>query len=1045
MTYASEVAADSPVLWWRFGESSGTTATDASGNGRHGTYNGSPTLGVTGLVTDGDTAVSFDGINDYVTYSGAVLANSSASTIEFWYDQAAADTGIAFRVTGTSSHQEAAISGSSVFEVNPTGTGSTSVTGVSGLTDGNRHHVVLTYDDVGDTVTVYVDGSSVGTSTVGGGGRLINIDTVAFGATVGGTTFLAGIFDEFAIYGTALSGARVSAHYAAGIASAANEVALDAVMPPIVGALELETSRLAHIDAEMPPIVGSLFLAPSRTVALDATMPPIVGALTLDSGQAEVSLAGVMPALVGSFALAGVTESQVNRAGAWVRDNIGEATWSPAVVPPTAIEPEARVVALSYPAPTIDGTQLILDVTETEEPAYRHRIVVAGRDITFWRGAPTPPMDFQRIQPLGHGAGTFQLPQAVVPFETPGVGDLAWLKKGAPVLSQSVDRATNEVVSTDWRGLVIAHDISGGVLTVECGGHAAGRAALQDRQMQLIQHRLDSGLAMAGAIRQLRLSHVPYYGPTTGISLIRWGGGGLLDYINELSAKMTTLDGDQWTTMPNEDGVYSTYLRDLETIHGTVYLDDARIKADLRSDLAEEPNQIFASGVTPDGMVVKFGAYPGLIAGGAAPYPFTDNRDFGIGTTNAETDTGDGIVVMGWRLNVSGLLDGRPNYNDYDVEMGEAIKDLKRAAKLPVNSTMTKAAWAALFDISKTGYTLRGIRILPAAATSEITPWRLSSNGSLIARNPGYVASTIAVHRTIAMGAGFSRTQIRQWARQELGTGTQWRGTIEINTGAIVGGDHTPGAEVTSILRAKDIQPGMNLYLPLFAGGIVVHVAGVSVTNEGRTVTLVVDTKPGDTLPVWAAIQRDRDNRNTVHRSFFAQRRSSSFERENTFDEVGGIIEPKVLNPDDWTVFPVPAKQAGTIEKLRLSLSPNREFVVAVFGRKITEARLRRVTNNPLSPAGTKRWTSESQHAKLDRNYVMLYVAGSDEDPCGYSPGRKSEGDSLTGRWEDDASFPFVTFMNDTDRGSVLWVAVWVGASSTIDGGRIMWPSAEEY
>lgn len=1017
MTYASEVVADSPLLWWRLGDASGTTATDSSGNGRNGTYVGSPTLGTTSLLTgDSNTAVTLNGSTQYITYADTTDLTSFA--VEVWAKTTATtDRDLVGRYDTTSGTQIFLIYMDSTGRANAivrTTLGQTFLTpsaGVGIINDGSRHHVALRFVQGGGTnnVQLYVDGTLVAQNSRTG--TPTTADVVfqvgqALGSGGSGGRWN-GVVDEVAYYSTAVSAARLGVHYTAG-------------------------------SSGTPTIITPGFIASAAQVFA----PTILQSTKIEPGFIASTAQVFAPTLLVEDQ---VGEPEPNRAGAWVRDNIGEATWTPAVVPPTTIEPEARVVALSYPAPTIDGTHLILDVTETAEPAYRHRIIVNGHDITYWRGAPTPPMDFQRIQPLGHGAGTLRLPQAVVPFETPGVGDLSWLTKGASVISQSVDRETNEVVSTDWRGLVIAHDISGGVLTIECGGHAAGRAALQDRQMQLIQYRLDSGLAMAGAIRQLRLSHVPYYGPVTGISLIRWGGGNHLDYINELSAKMTTLDGDQWTTMPNEDGSYSTYLRDTETIHGTVYLDDARIKADLRSDLAEEPNQIFASGVAPDGMVVKFGAYPGLVAAPAAPYPFDDGRNFGIGTTNAETDTGDGIVVMGWRLNVTGFLDGRPNYNDYDAGMGEAIKDLKRVARLPVTSTMTKAAWAALFDISATGYTLRGIRILPAAATSEITPWRLSANGSIIARNPGYVASTIAVHRTIAMGAGFSRTQIRQWARQELGTGTQWRGTIEINTGAIVGGDHTPGAEVTSILRALDIQPGVNLYLPLFAGGIVVHVAGVSVTNEGRTVTLVVDTKPGDTLPVWAAIQRDRDNRNTVHRSFFAQRRSADLERENTFDEVGGKIEPIALTPDNWTVFPVVAKQAGTIEKVRLSLSPNREFVMAVFGRKPSPGRLRRVTNAPLTLAGRKRWTEEAVYDALNRDYVVLYVAGSDEDPCGYFPGRKSEDDALTGRWEDDASFPFVTFMNDTDRGSVLWVAVWVGASSTIDGGRIMWPSAEEY
>ncbi len=64
MAYADVVLADSPLAYYRLGESSGTTMTDSSGNGRHGTYVGSPTLGAAGLVP-GDTCADFDGVNDY--------------------------------------------------------------------------------------------------------------------------------------------------------------------------------------------------------------------------------------------------------------------------------------------------------------------------------------------------------------------------------------------------------------------------------------------------------------------------------------------------------------------------------------------------------------------------------------------------------------------------------------------------------------------------------------------------------------------------------------------------------------------------------------------------------------------------------------------------------------------------------------------------------------------------------------------------------------------------------------------------------------------
>lgn len=1052
MTYASEVLADSPLLYWRLGDASGTTATDSSGNGRHGTYAGSPTLGTTGLLSsDSDTAVTFDGVDDSVTY--ADTTNLTNFSIEAWIKTTATgERVIASRYNSASAEQMFMLELDSLGRASiiiRTGTGASAISGSAALNDGLRHHIVATFNNATDAVVLYVDGVSAATGSRTG--NLVTFDTpFVVGAWGGGTVRFSGVIDEVAHYSTVLSSTRVAAHYAAGTAVAsANEITLSAQVPQVTGGVTLTTSHALRSEGQIPPLVGDLhlFAETTRQVHLDATIPPLAANLRLNvDGVAAIEVAGILPSVEGSLQFQTGAESQVNRAGSWVRDNIGEAQWTPAVVTPSVPMPQSVVRAQAFTAPTITGTHTQIQPTYATEPAHRDRLVVGGKDITFWRDVPTPTPDFQWVQPLGYGAATFTLPQAVVPFETPGVGDLSWLRKGAKVVIQRVDPETDAIVATDWRGIVVAFDVSGNQLTVECGGDAVGRAALQDRQMMLIQRRMDAGLMVAHAIRNLKLRHGPILGETTGINLIRWGGGGMLDYINELVSKMTTVDGDQWTVMPDDDGVYHTTLRDLTTIHGTVYLDDARVKGDLRSDMSEEPNRIFASGVTPDGMVVKFGAYPGLVQAAAPPYPFNDEHVFGPGTTDADTDTGDGVTVMGWRLHVAGYLDARINYSDYDAEMAEAIRDLKREAKLPVSGNMTTAAWAALYDLSATGYSLSNIRIMPAAATDEVTNWRRSANGSIIARNPSYDPSVIPVDRTIAMGAGFTRSQIRQWARKELATEAAWRGTIEITTGAIVAGDHTPGSPIASILRARDIRPGMNLSLPLFAGGIVVHVAGVSITDQGRNVLLAVDTRPGDTLPVWAAIQRDRENRATVHRSFMQQRRAADLERENTFDEVGGRITPLSLDAG-WNVFPVVAKQAGTIQRLAMQVSPAREFVVAVFGRRISRAALRAVTNEPLTEAGSKRWTSESVNNRLQRQHVMLYVAGSDEDPCGYSPGRKSDDSpvTLTGRFEDDASFPFVTYSNDTDRGSVLWVAVWVGEATTLQGGRIMWPSAEEY
>jgi hypothetical protein len=82
--YASTVLADHPLGYWRLGESSGTTAFDSSGNGHNGTYVGGVTLGVPGLIGNGDpdTAASFSG-SGHVDL-GTLNLNLSTVTLEAW-------------------------------------------------------------------------------------------------------------------------------------------------------------------------------------------------------------------------------------------------------------------------------------------------------------------------------------------------------------------------------------------------------------------------------------------------------------------------------------------------------------------------------------------------------------------------------------------------------------------------------------------------------------------------------------------------------------------------------------------------------------------------------------------------------------------------------------------------------------------------------------------------------------------------------------------------------------------------------------------------
>ena len=68
LTYAQNVALIPNLLaYWKLDETSGTTATDASGNGYNGTYSGPTLNSIAGPSAGMGNAPSFDGINDKMT------------------------------------------------------------------------------------------------------------------------------------------------------------------------------------------------------------------------------------------------------------------------------------------------------------------------------------------------------------------------------------------------------------------------------------------------------------------------------------------------------------------------------------------------------------------------------------------------------------------------------------------------------------------------------------------------------------------------------------------------------------------------------------------------------------------------------------------------------------------------------------------------------------------------------------------------------------------------------------------------------------------
>ncbi len=81
--YGAAVYNDDPDLYWRLGESSGTTAADSGRSLNDGTYRSGVTLGAAGAVA-GNSAATFDGGDD-VVYSNGAFSNPTVFSTEAWF------------------------------------------------------------------------------------------------------------------------------------------------------------------------------------------------------------------------------------------------------------------------------------------------------------------------------------------------------------------------------------------------------------------------------------------------------------------------------------------------------------------------------------------------------------------------------------------------------------------------------------------------------------------------------------------------------------------------------------------------------------------------------------------------------------------------------------------------------------------------------------------------------------------------------------------------------------------------------------------------
>lgn len=706
--------------------------------------------------------------------------------------------------------------------------------------------------------------------------------------------------------------------------------------------------------------------------------------------------------------------------------------FEPAVDPAPARAAKRRVIAASaFDNVDTTGTEATYDVVTKTRRRLRERYVIGGKDATYIFGVETE-LTWQLVSPLLYGPATARFPGIKTPFRQVGSGSLRWLRKGANVRVQLVND-DDEVQDTVYKGLVLAWDIDGTDLTVQIGGEASGRAAMEWKPLPVYDEaRAGAGKRAYNLIRGLGLPFNPFQGPDTPSQRVpKLGGYYTIDAIEYLCRNTQRRDGTQYSIMPGNGGAYRFEAKDRTTVHATAYVDGTRVRANVRSDMVDEPNRIYADAVTEDGKRLTGIQSPGIIQG--TPPDFGGNMGLG--------DTGGQVPVLIDRLQGFELLDVDEGRTGFDADVEEAVKDLQDAAGLTETGVVNEATWNALFDLDVTGLSLRMAHREPAAQQQRVAKYRTTPTGAAIRKNPNYEANRPKVDMHVDMGAGVSFRQRKRWAKAELPgpNAVSWSGTLEVTTGAVIEGNHHFGDALTSadLMDTRLLQPGMNIMLRGFQDdeGTLFHISGRDADGS-----FLIDTRARDTLPVWDAVQRRRDENR------WARGRRASTEVKDSVGEWdgagGGMIRTAVdLVGEEWTIFAVPAGDEGTVSRIRMATNPNAESCVVLFGGPLVPAAIKsyldRKIPTPLTEGGTDAFTDNDIHQKLKDN-GLLGVWGEHLDPAGYHPRSKSAGGDLTGVLSDDAGIAY-----RTARFPVLYVAVWADRDTTIPAGRIMWNQLE--
>ncbi|MHA7304970.1 PKD domain-containing protein [Arthrobacter sp. TMN-49] len=252
--YGKAVYDGDPLLYWRVGEATGTTAADSGPSSHPGSYSIGVTKGAAGALSgQSNTAVTFNGITGLLS-SNDQFSSPTTFSEELWFKTTTTSGGklIGFGNARTllsstyDRHVYMETNGRLTFG---TYTGVQNVaTSTSSYNNGQWHHMVATQGANG--MKLYVDGALVASNPQTAAQNYNGYWRVGSDTTWGPQPYFAGTIDEVAVYPTAISANAVANHYALGTTGAPANVVPVAAFTSSAVALKASLDGSGSTDSD---------------------------------------------------------------------------------------------------------------------------------------------------------------------------------------------------------------------------------------------------------------------------------------------------------------------------------------------------------------------------------------------------------------------------------------------------------------------------------------------------------------------------------------------------------------------------------------------------------------------------------------------------------------------------------------------------------------------------------------------------------------------------------------------------------------------------